>query len=249
MEKDNLRRADLLTSILIILFGVWVVWEATKMPMKDSWGGVQNVWFVSPALFPLFVGSAIIVLGLILLKVAVSSIGASKVPEAIRSTLRGAGISRRNLKFICILILLFFFVYVDIPRVDFIIASLLFLFVFISAFHMEDWEIFKRLFRFYLAGVLIFIVYFALGFGPDSLQTSNLATDVLHLAFLAAYMAYAWRLVRGDAELRRRMKHAIVVSIISPLALGPAFKFFLLVPLPTEGIIVRLMETIRYWEF
>jgi hypothetical protein len=29
------------------------------MPMKDSWGGVQNVWFVSPALFPLFVGAMI----------------------------------------------------------------------------------------------------------------------------------------------------------------------------------------------
>ena len=33
------------------------------MPMKDTWGGVQNVWFVSPALFPLFVGAMIMLLG------------------------------------------------------------------------------------------------------------------------------------------------------------------------------------------
>jgi hypothetical protein len=56
LEIEKLRKADIFSGVIISLFGLWVVGQALKMPMKDSWGGVQNVWFVSPALFPLFVG-------------------------------------------------------------------------------------------------------------------------------------------------------------------------------------------------
>jgi hypothetical protein len=52
MEKEKLRKADIFSGGIISLFGLWVISQALKMPMKDSWGGVQNVWFVSPALFP-----------------------------------------------------------------------------------------------------------------------------------------------------------------------------------------------------
>ena len=66
LEKDILRKADVFSGILFFCFGLFVVLQALKMPMKDSWGGVQNVWYVSPALFPLFVGGIIALLGLIL---------------------------------------------------------------------------------------------------------------------------------------------------------------------------------------
>ena len=33
------------------------------MPMKDSFGGVMNVWYVSPALLPMIIGFAIIAAG------------------------------------------------------------------------------------------------------------------------------------------------------------------------------------------
>ena len=74
LEKEKLRKADVYSGIIIFLFGAWVVWQATKMPMKDSWGGVQNVWFVSPALFPLFVGGMIMLLGLLLVYNTINSI-------------------------------------------------------------------------------------------------------------------------------------------------------------------------------
>ena len=51
MEKEKLRKADAYCGIVIFIFGAWIVRQATKMPMKDRWGGVQNGWFVSPALF------------------------------------------------------------------------------------------------------------------------------------------------------------------------------------------------------
>ena len=77
MEKDKLRRADMFSGSLICLLGLWIISQALKMPMKDSWGGVQNVWFVSPAIFPLFVGAMITLLGAMLIRTARSSSSSS----------------------------------------------------------------------------------------------------------------------------------------------------------------------------
>ena len=63
LEKEKLRKADVYSGAVICFFGLWIVLQAFKMPMKDSWGGVQNVWYVSPAIFPLFVGCMIMLLG------------------------------------------------------------------------------------------------------------------------------------------------------------------------------------------
>ena len=62
LEKEKLRKADIFSGSIIFFFGLWIVLQAVKMPMKDSWGGVQNVWYVSPALFPLLVGAMIALL-------------------------------------------------------------------------------------------------------------------------------------------------------------------------------------------
>jgi hypothetical protein len=85
------------------------------MPMKDSWGGVQNVWFVSPALFPLFVGGIIVLLGIALVVHAIRIVGFA----GLRSTL--AWLKSRDLvlflksdamiRFHAIVILLFSFVF------------------------------------------------------------------------------------------------------------------------------------------
>jgi hypothetical protein len=63
MEKDKLRKADIFSGSLVVLLGLFIISQAFGMPMKDSWGGVQNVWFVSPALFPLLVGGMLSFLG------------------------------------------------------------------------------------------------------------------------------------------------------------------------------------------
>lgn len=84
LEKDKLRKADAFTGIVFVLLGAWIVWQASKMPMKDSWGGVQNVWFVSPALFPLFVGAIIMLLGLFLFRTALKTIGLQAFGDTLR---------------------------------------------------------------------------------------------------------------------------------------------------------------------
>ena len=75
MDKEKLRKADIFSGGVIMLFGVWIISQAIQMPMKDSWGGVQNVWYVSPALFPLFVGAMITLLGALLVRKALQTVG------------------------------------------------------------------------------------------------------------------------------------------------------------------------------
>jgi hypothetical protein len=83
METEKLRKADIFSGTIISLFGLWVVSQALRMPMKDSWGGVQNVWFVSPALFPLFVGGIIVVLGIALVVNALKIVGISGLTDTL----------------------------------------------------------------------------------------------------------------------------------------------------------------------
>ena len=83
MEKKELRKADFITSVLLLLFSIWMLIETFKMPMKDTFGGVQNVWYVSPALFPLIISIFISVLGIALFIHSIKSGGAKYFLDSI----------------------------------------------------------------------------------------------------------------------------------------------------------------------
>ena len=167
MEKDKLRKADIFSGGIIFLFGLWIVSQALKMPMKDSWGGVQNVWFVSPALFPLFVGAMIMLLGALLIRIAFREVGSKELkgvlrwlgsPDVIRF-LKTAPL----LRFYAIVVLFFSFVYLNIPRIDFFLCSVLFLVVFISMFYFDNDTLLKKMFFFYLAGTILLVIFLTSG--------------------------------------------------------------------------------------
>ena len=253
LEKDKLRKADVYSGIIIFLFGAWVVWVATKMPMKDSWGGVQNVWFVSPALFPLFVGGMIMLLGLLLVRTALKTIGFKAFGETLQWLLSKNLFQFLNtlsvLRFYAIAILFLALVYLYIPRVDFFLSAVLFLSVFILMFYFDEAELLKKLFFFYLTGTIFFIIYFGTGLNGLLGQALPFAKDILALIFILAYCLYAWKLIRGNSELHRKFRIGLIVAILAPLIIGSIFKYFLLVPMPAEGMVVALLDAIWYFEF
>ena len=253
MDKERLRRADLITAVILILFGAWIIGDAFTMPMKDSWGGVMNVWYVSPALFPLTIGSAIVLLGILLFGIALKAVGVRQVMVHVTAFIdekrQGRLISMPTMRFFAIVFLFLFFVYMNIPRVDFFISSLLFLIVFIVMFYIEDEAVFVRLAIFYFTGSMGFLFYFVLGFNAALTGRVPYPADILTVIFLVSYMVYAWRLVRGDAALRKRYAIGIIVAVSVPIILCPAFKYFLLVPLPCEGIVVTVMDEVYYTLF
>lgn len=253
MDKEKLRKADFFSGIIILLFGAWIVRQAFKMPMKDSWGGVQNVWFVSPALFPLFVGFVIIILGAILSRTAWKRVGREELGEVIRWLVSKSNVeflvSAPTLRYYAIVTLFLSFVYLNIPRIDFFLGSVLFLSVFITMFYFDDDGILKKLFFFYLAGVAVLIIYF--GAKIDSLLDNAVpyAADLLTLFFILSYCVYAWVLVHKNPALRKKYRTGMIIAVVAPFIVLPIFKYFLLVPMPTEGLVVAFLDKVWYLDF
>ncbi|MFC1715477.1 hypothetical protein ACFL6S_17540 [Candidatus Poribacteria bacterium] len=250
-SQRKLRKADFVTSIFLFALGLWICLKSLKMPMKDSFGGVQNVWYVSPALLPIIIGSALMLLSLMLFVNAVRAIGFVWIVKGANGKLNGIfrelTISEKALRFIAILILLSTFVFLNIPRIDFFLSSILFLLAFITMFYFGRRELLIRLLMFYSAGNGLFIVYFLLRLDGVMNSVYYFMTDVLALVFIIAYAAFAAFSIRGNMDLRRKLRFSVLTAIIAPAILCTVFKYFLLVPLPKEGIIVEgIMDFIRY---
>lgn len=253
LEKEKLRKADIYSGLVIFLFGLFIVLMATEMPMKDSWGGVQNVWYVSPALFPLFVGGVIMLLGALLTRTALKI--ASK--KAFMETLHWFGsrdlflflISDSIIRFYAITVLFLSLVYLTIPRIDFFLSAILFLVVFITMFYFDDDRLLKKLFYFYLAGIGVLIAYFAFGLDAALGRIVPFADDILAICFILVYCIYAWTLIRFSPPLRKKFRTCLIVAVAAPFVIGLIFKYFLLVPMPTEGLIVAVLDYFRYFEF
>jgi hypothetical protein len=253
LAKAQLRKADIFTGILFFIFGLFVVSQALQMPMKDSWGGVQNVWYVSPALFPLFVGGIIALLGLILTGKGIREVGWKTLVLSLHSlTVSRSGRFFQGdamFRFYSICSLFGFYVYMNLPRVDFIISSQLFLVVFITIFYFDDVQLLKKLLGFYLTFSLAMLVYFMADGKQFFAAASEHLPDYLNLSGLIGYICYCGFLVRGRIELVRRFKISLAVALATPFILALVFKYFLLVPLVHEGLVIGLMDSLRYMEF
>jgi len=253
MDKEKLRKADFFSGIIILLFGAWIVRQAFKMPMKDSWGGVQNVWFVSPALFPLFVGFVIMLLGVLLSRTAWKTVGKEEIDKVIRWLISRGNVefltSAPTLRYYAIVTLFLSLVYLNVPRIDFFLGSFLFLSAFITMFYFDDDRILKKLFFYYLVGVFVFVVYFSAGIDTLLDKVIPYAGDLLALCFILSYCFYAWRLVRNDLTLRKKYRKGMIIAVATPFIVLPIFKYFLLVPMPYEGLVVAFLDKVWYLDF
>ena len=245
MDKTELRKKDLITSIILIAFGIFMVlYSITVIPMKDSWGGVMNVWFVSPGLFPVCIGILIIIMGIVLCNRAIKDGGAKKFFQDLSRRQKDS--SGKTLRFLGILLVIVAYVYLYIPRIDYFLSTMLCLMVFISFFYFDDPGILKKLFTFYLAGCLFFLILSLAGIDKQLNKSFSYSMDVLVFLFFLAYVIYCWTLIRRDKVMRKKLRLSLIMSVVPSLILIPSFKYFLLVPLPVEGAFIELMNIVRY---
>lgn len=250
MDKDKLRKADIFSGGLIFLSGAYIVSQALRMPMKDSWGGVQNVWYVSPAIFPLFVGAMIMLLGGLLVRTAIKEVGFKAVGNV------GAFIGSSdfiqflkldaNLRFYAIVTMLLGFVFLFIPRVDFFLTAILFLNAVILMFYVEQIELLKKLFVFNIVQMAVFLCFLLTGLNTFFSSYADYPGDILVVIFIFCFSTYGYRLCRQNDDLKRKYKTAIIVAFAAPIFIGIIFKYFLLVPMPFEGMVVESLDAIWY---
>lgn len=244
METKKLRRADFYTSIILILFGLWVLSEAVQMPMKGTYGGVKNAWYVSPALLPLIIGGFVVILGVTLLVFSVRQGGAA---DAIASARKISWrLSPANQRFLAIVFAFVALVYLYIPRIDFFLSIWLFLSYFIVGFYYDEQSLLLKLTVLYAAIAVVFLLLFGTGIADILNSAFTYSTDVVALVAIIAVNVYAYFLGRTDPEMRKRFRLAFALGVIVPLLLIPVFRFALLVPFPVEGGIVDLMGLIYF---
>lgn len=250
LEKDTLRKADIFSGAIVFLFGLFVAYQALQMPMKDTYGGVQNVWYVSPAIFPLFIGAVITLLGLALTCIALKSAGLRQLAAVFRYLTSPELIAflryPATIRFYAIVLVFFSFVFIMIPRIDFFLAAVFFLMVFISMFYLDDDRLLLRILYFFIGANFLLIIFFTAGLDGQFTALSAYPGDWLVLLCIAAFVAHAWTMVRGREDLRKRYRTGLILSVAAPFIVGIVFKFLLLVPMPFEGMVIELLDTIWY---
>ncbi|HUX14505.1 MAG TPA: hypothetical protein VMW87_15865 [Spirochaetia bacterium] len=247
IENEKLRRADFVTSIILVLFGLFILSQALQMPMKDTYGGVTNVWYVSPALMPMIVSVVILGIAILLLVNSVRTGGARYFFES--ASRYKFGVSDAGFRFLATLLAIVSFVYVYIPRVDFFLDIILFLLYFVSVFYLDDMVLLKKISVFYLIGTIVMLAIAVFGLDTSLKKLFSYTVDILVLLFIVGLWAFERVSVGTDPVLRRKVRITLILSIAVPLALCPIFKYGLLVPLPYEGGILKLMDLIRYSVF
>jgi hypothetical protein len=250
MDKENLRKADFFSGSLITLFGIFVVVKSLGMPMKDSWGGVQNVWYVSPAIFPLFVGSMLVLLGSMLIRTALKTIGSSGVKAVLQylmsTAFRGFLRSRETVRFYGILLLLFSFVFLMVPRVDFFLAATLFLLAFFCMFYLDRADLLIKLMLLYCIGMIALLLVLLISERISALLQHP--GDWFVLVFSVLFAVIVRTRISGEREIGKKYTIALLLAVAAPFLIGIIFKYFLLVPMPYEGLIIELLDAIWYAE-
>ena len=252
MEKDQLRKADIFSGSLIVLLGIFIISQAVQMPMKDSWGGVQNVWFVSPALFPLLVGSMLSFLGAVLIRIAFKSTGKEGI-QSVVSFLTSPEFftflkDPQIVRFYAIVFNLIAFVFLMVPHIDFFLAALYFLLAFFVMFYFGDHAHLLKIFGFTVCTNLVLLLFLTFGLGEKFSNVTEFAADWLVIIFVVALCLMARTSVQGQQELKRKYRLSLIIAFVAPLTIGIIFKYFLLVPMPHEGLIVQLLDSIWYAE-
>ena len=236
----KLRRADLWTALGLMAFALAMLGVTSTFPITDSYGGVRNVWYVSPALFPLLVGAGIVLLALLLLRRVVQDLGPQGVREALH--LPSIGLSPRTVRLLLILGSICAYVYIFVPRVDFFLATAFFLCVFIFGFHLDrEACIARNLGVLLIVTAVVALAAFTIGEdGRDPVVDGLTALGIVLAAIVNR------RALRQRGFPLRTWRHGLIVAILAPAFLCPAFKYGLLVPLPYEGTVIEAMDTLRY---
>ena len=242
-SQIRMRRADCWTSLIFFGIAAGMIGSALTMPLTESFAGVQNVWYVSPALLPLMIAGGLLVLSVALLLNAVRTGGARAALASLGrwNTTDGDTTTRTFLA----IAIIGGYVYGLIPRVDYVVATTLFLLVFIGGYYLGQKDILRRQAAVFLTVAAAAGTAALLGAYPPPGTMPRYALDLIVLAVAVGLTLATRRRLASDSILRRRFALTVSVSVAVALLTSVSFKFGLLVPLPAEGAVVRLLEEIQ----
>jgi hypothetical protein len=248
MDNFRIRGRDIISAILFFILGVFILLSAFQMPLRDSFAGVISVWYVSPGLFPLIIGIGTILLSFAIFRHALKQGGFQQLKEMFEQRKKITFLSEANIRYASILVPLFALVYVNMTRIDIFFAFSLFLVFTIAAFYLESFEIMKKLLFFYTIqmGILFILTVTKLDIVLNNVFANSM--DVIALIMLVSLNCMVSYLIKKyTGEQKKKLRHIIAVSYITPVAIIMFFKFMLRIPMPKEGAIVDLFLLVQWY--
>lgn len=156
MEREKLRKADVLAALAFAGLGVVVIASALQMPIGGTYGGVRNPWWASPAMFPLLTGTLLILCSAVVMTRAVREGGHRGLVAFFGRRLRGLPTNAEVQRLWLAALLIGVYVFALFGRIDFYVASGLFLVVSMACFYRPQgvsW--YRRLAVVLLTGALV----------------------------------------------------------------------------------------------
>lgn len=245
IEKDKIRKYDFITSLVLILLSCLILIGAFGMPRKGSYGGVQNMWYVSPALMPMIIGFGLLLLSLILLANSITTGGAKQFMDDMKH--RESGIPIKTQRVIVLVLMLFNFIYMMIPRVDFFLSISFFLLTVVGTFYIEQLQLMKKITVIQIVWTLFLLLLAVTGLDKVLSGFFSYTLDIIGILVYGYTLRACFTLTRDDETERKHLKTVIWVALLTPSILCPLFRYVLLVPLPVEGLIFdRIFNSIYY---
>ncbi|PRY25153.1 hypothetical protein CLV78_102330 [Aliiruegeria haliotis] len=217
-DKTALRARDFWTSLILIALSVFFLWRTTHIPFFDTQtaGVASGDWFNSAAVVPYGIFGLMLLCSLGLLAISIKDGGAERA-------LHGAGVGwERNeiVRMGSIAIILFFYIFALVPRVDFVICSALLISALVYGFHDGHRDRMKI-----AAAVVAAAGLYALVMNfPQSQWAKPHDDDWVTLALWAGLTIYTLLRHRSEYAIRIAPWMAVLVPLVLVLAMAFGFR-------------------------
>ncbi|MCI2282755.1 tripartite tricarboxylate transporter TctB family protein [Colwellia sp. MSW7] len=240
-EKDvksrALSRANFKVGLVLLIICAAFFVHTLSFPMTGSYGGVENQWYVSPALFPLSVLSILMILSVILIIKAWKDCDYFNVPmdHSGAETIN----NRKNIDKWYVIILLCLYVYVYIPSADFYLVTCLFVLSLILRFYLQLTGIWRWVLYVHIPLTIVLLSVRSMNSEAFSwfLTESIVDEPLILINDLCSVTALFLLLLSSVINLKSKpakLVRVLMYSMLIPLILICIFSFVLYVPMPVE---------------
>lgn len=260
----HMHKGNLAAALVLFMVSLGLLLHTLSFPMTGSYGGVQNQWFVSPALFPLFVLGVLVLLSFILSvmayrsvtssgSAAYQSLGAHQSLDKLGHRFQRRNANTRKLRDKSYVIgLLCIYVYVYIPSVDFYLVTCLFLLSLMMRFHLSLPHPQRWVLHLHLPLVLV-LLGLRLGYDePFSWFLAEAIVDENHILVndICCALTLCFMLIVAAFQLTTQPKtllRLVMYALFIPLIVICLFSFALYVPMPVEyGTVSSFLNYLFY---
>lgn len=235
-DKAVLRTRDFWGALVLMATSLFFLWRTSFIPLfGENRAGVSGAdWYNSAAIVPLGIWTAMLVLSMVLLVVATRDGGAARAMTAT-----GIGWNPAEaLRIATIAVILFFYIFGLVPRVDFILCSGLLITALIFGYHGGH----KGRMMTSAAAVTLASAYALIAHFPQAEWNSPHDDDWVTLGVWVALTL--WALFRGSGPVIRAIPF---IAAIVPLILVCAMAFGFRQNVPNRGGLVFSQIEYHYY--